>query len=57
VVDLGILADNWQTGSSSSVGFTEALGRTPLPEPTSLGLIGVGGVLLLRRREPITIAR
>ncbi|MCC6683404.1 MAG: PEP-CTERM sorting domain-containing protein [Phycisphaeraceae bacterium] len=50
--DLQILGDNWGFGVGPDISFDEALAQVGLaiPEPTSLMLLGLGGLALLRRR-------
>jgi uncharacterized lipoprotein YddW (UPF0748 family) len=57
IADLGILAGNWQAGVSggSSMSFAEALAMfdvfdgVVVPEPACLSLLGIAGLLSLRR--------
>jgi fibronectin-binding autotransporter adhesin len=48
VTDLGMLATNYGTGTG---GVSFALGLSGVPEPASLSIGCIGGILLLRRRE------
>ncbi|MCC6682478.1 MAG: PEP-CTERM sorting domain-containing protein, partial [Phycisphaeraceae bacterium] len=48
--DLQILGDNWGFGVGPDLSFDEALAVVGVPEPTSLVLLGLGGLLLARRR-------
>ncbi|MCC6682569.1 MAG: PEP-CTERM sorting domain-containing protein [Phycisphaeraceae bacterium] len=50
--DLQILGDNWGFGTGPDLSLDEALDLVGLaiPEPTSLMLLGLGGLTLLRRR-------
>jgi autotransporter-associated beta strand protein len=56
IADLGILAGNWQAGTSGGMSFEAALAMfdvfdgVVVPEPSALGLLGLG-VLALRRRR------
>jgi hypothetical protein len=58
IADLGILAGNWQAGVSggSSMSFAEALALfdvfdgVVVPEPAGLSLLGIAGLLAIRRR-------
>jgi hypothetical protein len=58
IADLGILAANWQAGvSGGGVRLDEALALfdvldgVVVPEPAAAGLLGMVGMLLLRRRQ------
>ncbi len=60
ISDLGKLATNWQLGVGSPLGpsFDEALASVGLagvsvPEPSTLGLLSLGVVGLLKRRRPV----
>ncbi len=48
LADLQILGDNWGYGVSPDVSFDEALAGIVIPEPTSLALLAVAGLLALR---------
>ncbi len=52
LADLQIIGDNWGFGAASDIRFDEALALAgvAIPEPAGLTLLGVGGLLLLRRR-------
>jgi hypothetical protein len=56
IADLGILAGNWQKGTGGGMSFEEALAMfdvfdgVVIPEPSALGLIGLGMLALRRRR-------
>jgi MYXO-CTERM domain-containing protein len=57
IADLGILAGNWQKGpAGGSMSFEEALAMfdvfegVVVPEPSALGLVGLGMLALRRRR-------
>jgi len=45
--DLSILATNFDSGGVAAASFTV----TAVPEPTSLALLGMGGLMVLRRRR------
>ncbi|MCC6682476.1 MAG: PEP-CTERM sorting domain-containing protein [Phycisphaeraceae bacterium] len=49
--DLQILGDNWGFGVGPDLSFDEALALVGVPEPTSLVLLGLGGLLLARRQK------
>jgi fibronectin-binding autotransporter adhesin len=58
IADLGILAANWQKGTSGGgMSFAEALAMfevfngVVIPEPSALGLVGLGALALRRRRR------
>ncbi len=51
LADLQILGDNWGFGVGSDLAFDEALAQVAIPEPAGLALLGMSGVLLLRRRR------
>ncbi len=51
LADLQILGDNWGFGVGSDVSFEEALAGVVIPEPTCLGLMGLGVILALGRRR------
>jgi hypothetical protein len=59
IADLGILAGNWQAGVSggSSISFAEAMAMfdvfdgVVVPEPGAVGMIGLGMLMLMRRRK------
>jgi hypothetical protein len=58
IADLGILAGNWQKGTSGGgMSFEEALAMfdvfegVVVPEPAAAGLLGLGALLLGRRRR------
>ena len=54
-LDLSAMANNWLAGSAGGgVGFHEALtsvGLGGIPEPSSLALVALGAVTLMRRRR------
>ncbi len=50
LADLQILGDNWAYGVGPDLSFDEALAQVSIPEPATLLLLGVGGLLLARRR-------
>ncbi|MCC6682566.1 MAG: PEP-CTERM sorting domain-containing protein [Phycisphaeraceae bacterium] len=52
LADLQILGDNWGYGTGPDVAFDEALAAAGIviPEPATLGLLGIGVLALLRRR-------
>jgi hypothetical protein len=57
IADLGMLAANWQTGAGDETPlFSQALemfdlfDRVEIPEPTGISLLGLVGLLALRRR-------
>ncbi|MCC6681270.1 MAG: PEP-CTERM sorting domain-containing protein [Phycisphaeraceae bacterium] len=49
LADLQILGDNWGFGVGPDVSFDQALAGVAIPEPTSLLLVGLGGLLVTRR--------
>jgi len=57
LLDLGIMADAWGnslTGGGDGMGFDgamDSLGFDPVPEPTTLCLVGLGALALVRRRR------
>ncbi|MCC6682449.1 MAG: PEP-CTERM sorting domain-containing protein [Phycisphaeraceae bacterium] len=51
LADLQVLGDNWGYGTGPDVAFDEALAQVAIPEPTTLGLLGLSGLLALRRRS------
>jgi hypothetical protein len=58
ITDLGILAANWQAGvANPTMTFAEALAMFDvfsgivIPEPASLSLLGMAGLLAMRRRR------
>jgi T5SS/PEP-CTERM-associated repeat protein len=56
IADLGILAANWQKGTSGGMSFEDALAMfdvfdgVVVPEPSALGLVGLGMLGMRRRR-------
>jgi hypothetical protein len=64
IADLGVLAAHWQQGAGG-MSFGEAMGRfdtfdklsaslfdgVVVPEPGAVGLLGMVGVMVLRRRR------
>ncbi len=52
LADLQILGDNWGIGVGSDLSFDQALSQVgaAVPEPASLSLIGLMGLMLFRRR-------
>ncbi len=53
LADLQILGDNWGFGVGPDVSFDQALAGVAIPEPTSMLLVGLGGVLVFRRRRAV----
>jgi hypothetical protein len=57
IADLGILAGNWQAGTGGGMSFQEALAMfdvfegVVVPEPAAAGLLGMAGLMALRRRR------
>ncbi|MCC6681284.1 MAG: PEP-CTERM sorting domain-containing protein [Phycisphaeraceae bacterium] len=55
LADLQILGDNWGWGTGSDVSFSEAvqLMDAAVPEPSAVGLLVVGALLMLQRRRVV----
>ncbi|HWP39848.1 MAG TPA: autotransporter-associated beta strand repeat-containing protein, partial [Tepidisphaeraceae bacterium] len=60
IADLSALASNWQAGVTLSLGTSldqalasVGLGHIPIPEPATLGAVGLGMVMIARRRRAI----
>ncbi len=53
LADLQIIGDNWGFGTVPDVAFDQAvsLSGVVIPEPATLGLLGLSGLLMLRRRS------
>ena len=50
--DLALMAANWNYGpDGSDLTFAEALSETSIPEPTTMTLLGLAGIALLRRKK------
>ncbi|MCC6683252.1 MAG: exo-alpha-sialidase [Phycisphaeraceae bacterium] len=51
LADLQLLGDNWGFGGGADISFDEAIAMIDVPEPGSIGLLGLGGLhVMLRRR-------
>ncbi|MCC6682995.1 MAG: PEP-CTERM sorting domain-containing protein [Phycisphaeraceae bacterium] len=51
LADLQILGDNWGFGTGPDVSFDEALAQVAIPEPASLCMLLLGGLLATLRRR------
>ncbi|MCC6681864.1 MAG: PEP-CTERM sorting domain-containing protein [Phycisphaeraceae bacterium] len=51
LADLQILGDNWGFGVGPDTAFDEALAQVSIPEPATMLMLGVGGLLAIYRRK------
>ncbi len=51
LADLQILGDNWGFGVGADLAFDEALAQVSIPEPATLLMLGIGGLLAVYRRK------